>query len=61
MPNSQKLTNASSSDAGVVSMNLGRHPLAIDDELVAGTTNVDLGDLLAVDGLRGCGEFDARL
>lgn len=61
MTNSEKLTDASSSDAGVVSMDLGRHPLAIDDELIPRPTDVDFGDLLPVDGLRRDGKFDARL
>ena len=42
-------------------MELGRHPLAIDDELVPRTTNADLGNLLPLDGLLGRGEFDTAI
>ncbi len=57
----KKLTDASSSETRVLGMELGRHPLAIDDELVPRTTNADLGNLLPLDGLLGRGEFDTAI
>ena len=42
-------------------MELGRHPLAIDDELVPRAANVNLGNFLPLDGLLGRGGFDADL
>lgn len=51
------LTNASSSHARVFSMNSAGHPLAVDDELVPGSANVDLGDLMML----GCLDRDGRL
>ena len=42
-------------------MELRRHPLAIDDELVPRAANADLGNLLPLDGLLGRGRFDAGI
>ncbi len=55
-------TDAASSDAGVAGMDLGRHPLSVDDELVPRTADVDFGNLLdALDRSLDHGRLDGRL
>lgn len=53
-----KLTDPNRSHARVLSMNSGRHPLAVDDELVSRPANVDLGDFVVLSGLDENGTLD---